>query len=207
LRASQPEVFRQGVKVWQSPTAYIDGVLFAWMQKEEACSFEPLLRLVDVLSTHWSDAAAERGFILQQTQGTVAAGCTSVSRVTDTGMADPGKRAARTEHDRQEIFLLLKAGTDKVRPSFKYGAREILQVANVMHHKFEQVAQERNTVLSEARACEWLHWRPGKPDQGLQHASEQQWAPSLTESTHKIAPEVRARNGEGVVDGKASSED
>ena len=29
LRTSHPEMFRQGVQVWQSPTAYVDGVLWA----------------------------------------------------------------------------------------------------------------------------------------------------------------------------------
>ena len=76
----------------------------------------------------------------------------------------------------------------------------MFQVAIVMHKKMEALATERNTVLSEARACGWLHWRPGPS--GLQLASEQQWAKSLTESTHKIAPEVRARRGEGVVLGR-----
>ncbi len=78
----------------------------------------------------------------------------------------------------------------------------MLQIAIVMHKKMEQLAEGRNTVLSEARACRWLHWRPGLPSEGWQHTTEQQWAASLTESTHKISPEVRNRRGEGVKDGK-----
>jgi hypothetical protein len=115
-------------------------------------------------------------------------------------MAQPAKSAAKAEHARQKRLFLLKAGQEKVRPSFKYGAREMFQVAIVMHKKMEALATERNTVLSEARACGWLHWRPGPS--GLQLASEQEWAKSLTESTHKIAPEVLARRGEGVVLGR-----
>ena len=200
LRKSHPEMFRQGVQVWQSPTAYVDGVLWAWQQDEEASKFEPLLRLVDALSTHWSEAAGERGFMLQQVQASIPAGCTPVLQVTDTAMAQPAKSAAKAEHARQKRLFLLKAGQEKVRPSFKYGAREMFQVAIVMHKKMEALATERNTVLSEARACGWLHWRPGPS--GLELASEQEWAKSLTESTHKIAPEVRARRGEGVVLGR-----
>ena len=154
LRASQPAMLRQGVLIWQSPTAYVDGVLWAWQQDLEGSSFEPLLRLVDALSTHWSEAAGERGFMLQQVQASIPAGCTPVLQVTDTAMAQPAKSAARSEHERQKRLFLLKAGQEKVRPSFKYGAREMLQVAIVMHKKMEQLAEERNTVLSEARA--WL---------------------------------------------------
>ncbi len=78
----------------------------------------------------------------------------------------------------------------------------MFQVALVMHQKMESLATERNTVISEARACGWLHWHPGQPGEGLQLASEHEWAKSLTEPTHKIAPEVRARRGEGVVLGR-----
>ena len=76
----------------------------------------------------------------------------------------------------------------------------MLQVAIVIHKKMEELNTERNTVLSEARACGWLHWRPGPS--GLELASEQEWAKNLTESTHKIAPEVRAKRGQAVVLGR-----
>ena len=95
LRTAHPEMFRKGVKVWQSPSAYVDGVLFAWQQDEEGSNYEPLLRLVDALSTHWSESAQERNFIPQQLQAGVPAGCTPLLQVTDTGMAQPAKATAR----------------------------------------------------------------------------------------------------------------
>ena len=37
-RSTEPELFRN-LKVWQSPTAFVDGVIWAWQQHEESSRF------------------------------------------------------------------------------------------------------------------------------------------------------------------------
>ena len=92
LRESDPDLF-QRVRVWQSPTAFVDSVIWSWQQAEEAARFENLLRLVDSLGTHWTDQAMERNWLSQTLQACVPPGCTPLGQPTDTGFAMPGKAA------------------------------------------------------------------------------------------------------------------
>ncbi len=100
-RATEPELFKN-MKVWQSPTAFVDGVIWAWQQKEESSRFESLVRIVDSLATCWSPDSTQRNFLSQTVQAAVPPGCTPLMQVTDNGFAMPAKAAAREEHDRQK---------------------------------------------------------------------------------------------------------
>ena len=195
LREEEPAVLGT-LKVWQSPTAYVDSIVYSWQQEEEASKFEPLLRLVDSLSTHWTEQAQHRNWLLQTVQASVPAGLTPVAQVTDTAFAQPAKAAARSTHDKQKRLFMLKARQEGVSASFRYGVREIAQVAWSMHKKMVAMNAERNTVLSESRACGWLHYRPAGGE--LKRAGDQKWAESLTEGTHKTTPQMRGRREEGV---------
>ena len=44
LREKSPELFK-GILVWQSPTAFVDGIVWSWQQAEEARRFESCIRL------------------------------------------------------------------------------------------------------------------------------------------------------------------
>ena len=122
-RRAHPDLFRdRKVKVWQSPTAYVDSVVYSWMQQEEAARFEPLIRVVDSLSTHWCADALERNWLSQALQASVPAGCTPLVQLTDTAFAGPAKAAARQEHERQKSLFMLKADEERAKPSFKCGA-------------------------------------------------------------------------------------
>ena len=151
LRQEAPELFA-ALRVWQSPTAFVDSVIFSWQQKESA-RFENLLRLVDSLSTHWSDQVQERNFLQQTVQVSVPPGCTPIGQPTDTGFAMPGKAACREEHDRQRYLLKPKARQQGTPAVFKVGSREMLQAAKAMHDRFVSLNTEAETVIAEARAC------------------------------------------------------
>lgn len=187
LRQQQPDLFREKqVLIWQSPTAYVDSVIYSWQQDEESGRFEPLARLVDALSTHWSQQAQERNFLSQTVQASVPAGCTPLVQLTDTALAAPAKAAARLEHERQKRLFLLKASQEKARAVFKSGAREMLLTALAMHRKMVDLNQTRQTVLSEFRAAGWAHYRP----QGgsLIRCSQEAWAQNLAEGSGKLGP-------------------
>ena len=199
-RRAHPDLFRdRKVKVWQSPTAYVDSVVYSWMQQEEAARFEPLIRVVDSLSTHWCPDALERNWLSQALQASVPAGCTPLVQLTDTAFAGPAKAAARQEHERQKSLFMLKADAEGAKPSFKCGARELLLTARVMHLKMEQLNDERETVLSELRATGWLHYRPHAGR--LRRAAEEPWAANMTEGTHKMGPNFREHREDHVVEG------
>ena len=159
LRDSEPGLF-EGVRVWQSPTAFADSIIYAWQQADEASRFGNIIRVVDSLRTHWTEQAAERNFLCQAVQACVPPGCTPLCQVTDTGLAQPAKAAASEEHDRQRRMLRLKAREEGAKPSYKVGPREILQTVQAMHKKMCAMNASRQTVLAEARACGWLRWRP-----------------------------------------------
>ena len=95
LRDDQPDLFR-GLLVWQSPTAFVDQVIFGWQQELEGRESAQTLRLVDCFSGAWSQTGAEMSWLMQQLQASVAPGCTAISQVTDTAFAAGAKAAAGT---------------------------------------------------------------------------------------------------------------
>jgi hypothetical protein len=204
LRQNQPQLFTGEVKIWQSPTAYVDNIIYSWQIAEEQSRFPQTLRLVDSLSTHWSELSQETNWLLQAAQASVPAGMTPVLQLTDTAFAGPAKAAARMEHERQKSLFCLKAAAEGVRPTFRVGAREMLLTATAMHKRMRQLNDERNTVLSELRATGWLHYRPR--DGRLARASEEQWAACLTEGTHKMGHNFRGQREQHVVDGRPQLE-
>ena len=80
-----------------------------------------------------------------------------------------------------------------MQPSYKEGAREILQVASAMHNSMVYENQSKQTVLREYMSCGWGAWRP----QGgqLTAASAQTWAKRFSEesmrSSHARASETQ----------------
>ena len=112
------------------------------------------------MKTHWTPAAQERNFLLQTVQTSIPPGCTPLVQPTDTGFAQPAKAAAKDVHEQQRSLLRQKARVEKTPPSFKIGPREMLQVVRAMTQRMHELNRERQTVLAEARAGGWLHWRP-----------------------------------------------
>ena len=70
LRQSDPSLL-EGFRIWHSPTAFVNSVIYAWQQQEESARFENLLRRLDSLRTHWTDRAQERNFLCQTVQHVV----------------------------------------------------------------------------------------------------------------------------------------
>ena len=204
-RTEHPELFA-GIRVWQTPTAFQDGVAWAWQQEEESSRFESQVRIVDALATCWSPESQERNFLSQCVQAAVAPGCTPLCQVTDTGFAQPAKAAGREEHERQRRLLLYKARQENASPVFKVGPRELLQTARAMHDRMVQLNQERKTVLAESRACGWLHWRPDCKDKVLKKADEESWGKKLTEGSSRMGPAFRAGRDSFVHNGLPAKE-
>ena len=49
LRQSDPQLLT-GMDVWQQPSAFVDAVIFQWMQVKEAAEFKQLIRQVDMFA-------------------------------------------------------------------------------------------------------------------------------------------------------------
>ncbi len=199
-RAKEPELFRD-IKVWQSPTVFVDGVIWAWQQHEESGRFESLVRIVDSLATCWSPDSTERNFLCQTVQASVPPGCTPLMQVTDTGFAMPAKAAAREEHETQRKLLHLKARAEQTAPVYKVGAREMLQTAQAMHKRMVELNTTRQTVIAESRCAGWLHWRPDITAKVLVKADSQQWAKRWTEGSSRMGPDFRANRDSFVENG------
>ena len=90
-RPEEPSFFR-GLRMWASPIAMVDRIVWAWMQEEGARRFEAEVRVVNSLATCWAPASQERNYLQQTVQGAVAAGCTPLLLVTDTGFSQPRKQ-------------------------------------------------------------------------------------------------------------------
>ena len=188
LRDREPGLFA-GLHIWQQPAAFVDSVIYHWMQQLEAGSAKQVLRLVDMFAGGWSETSQECNFLLQQLQGAVAAGCTATSQVTDTGFASMAKAAAVRQKDELRELMRLKARLEGVQPTYRCGAREILQVAQSMHQAMVDHNTQSNTVLREFRACGWAAWRP----QGgrLVDSNTQEWSRQLPEQSSRITAQAR----------------
>ena len=91
-RSKYPELFEdKQVKVWQSPTSYVDNIIYSWQTVEEQSRFTQTLKLVDSLSTHWSEQSQEQNWLTQVAQASVPAGCTPLAQLTDVTLAQPCK--------------------------------------------------------------------------------------------------------------------
>ena len=124
LRAQEPALFSQ-MTVWQSPTAFVDGVIWGWQQSEESSRFESLLRMVDSLATSWSPDSQQRNWLSQCVQAAVPPGCTPLVQLTDTAFSMPAKARAREVHEYQRRMLMLKAQQEGVPLVFKVVPREM----------------------------------------------------------------------------------
>ena len=200
LRETHPDLFSQ-IRIWQSPTAFVDSVIYSWQQAEESARFPNLIRLVDSLRTHWTDEAAERNFLSGCLQASVPAGCTPLGQVTDTGFAQPAKAAARNWHDELRTLLHLKARSEGAKVVYKVGCREVLQTAQVMHDRFISLNQTQKTVLAETRACGWAHFRPDCKEKELKLVARQQWSRRYPEGSSRMGPEFRENRSLAVLAG------
>ena len=200
LRREEPEKLR-GKRIWQSTTAFVDSVIYSWQQEEESARFPNLLRLVDSLSTHWTEQAAERNWLCNALQADVPASCTPLGQITDTGLAQPGKAACRQTHEHQRYLFKLKARQQKTKPVLKVGAREVCEAVDAMDSCWHRLNQESEVVLAEGRACGWLHFRPDREGL-LVKAGTQQWAKRFTEGSSRMGPEFRKNRDSWVQEGK-----
>ena len=199
-RRARPDLFLNK-RVWQSPTGFVNSVIYSWQQEEESARFANLLRLVDSLSTHWTEQASERNWLSQAVQACVPPGCTPLGQPTDTGFAQPAKAACRREHERQRYLLKQKSRQQGCKAVLKIGPTEILQAVDAMHSAFVSLNEESEAVVAEARACGWFHWRPNK-EGSLVRADTQQWAQRHTEGSSRMGPDFRENRESWVEEGK-----
>ena len=61
-RASRPDLFSH-IRVRQSPTAFVDSVIWRWQQELEASAFASQARIVDAFRTAWADQAHEANWL------------------------------------------------------------------------------------------------------------------------------------------------
>ena len=83
-RAAAPELFAD-IIVWSQPAAVVDGIVSHWQQELESKEYMQATNLVDLFSAAWTDVSLQTAFVTQRYQTGVAAGCTSLTQVTDVG--------------------------------------------------------------------------------------------------------------------------
>ena len=128
-------------------------------------------------------------------------GCTPLSQVTDTGFAQPAKASAREVHEELREQLEHMARLEGTQVHYIMGAEEILRVCHAMHRRMVSLDSERETVLAEARAAGWLHWRPCRTAGKLVPCSEQAWAAKHAEGSSRMSPFMRENRSAFVQDG------
>ena len=147
LRQSQPGAISR-LKVWQSPTATVDGVVYSSMQAEEAARFPMMMPIVDSLRTFWTEQAMMANYAYQCIQACVPASCKPLSQVTDTGFSQPAKAAARKFHDQLRRQLAMKARQERAGNKLRVGVREIALTAQVMHDRMVELNEANKTAIA-----------------------------------------------------------
>ena len=174
LRNAGGEGFSE-IRVWSQPSAFVDNIVQKWLIQLEAAEYVQSIRLIDAFQAGWSQSSQECNFLMQTMQAAVAPGMTAVSQITDTGMAQPAKAAARKMKDQLRDALNAKARREKVAPSYKVGPRQLLQVALAAHRQMHHINITQQAVLREARAGGWLAYRPAAGGR-MERADRQKWA-------------------------------
>jgi len=62
LRQQSPEMFGR-IRVWQSPTAFVDSVIYRWQSELEASEFASQIRIVDAFRAAWTEQAQEMNWL------------------------------------------------------------------------------------------------------------------------------------------------
>ncbi len=173
-----------GIRIWQSPTAFVDGIIWQWQQKLEAAEFQQMIRVVDCFASGWTDDAHEMNWLTNTLQACVGAGCTPLMQITDTALAKPAKDAMRAEKEKLREELILKAQQENVEAKLVCKEPEILRVAVAMHEAMLQLNEKTEVVLKEARKTGWLSYRPF--NKKLMKAEGQRWTAKMLEGSYKL---------------------
>ena len=170
-----------GIRIWQSPTAFVDGIIWQWQQKLEAAEFQQMIRVVDCFASGWTDDAHEMNWLTNTLQACVGAGCTPLMQITDTALAKPAKDAMRAE---KEKLREEQAQQENVEPKLVCKEPEILRVSVAMREAMLQLNEKTEVVLKEARKTGWLSYRPF--NKKLLKAEGQRWTAKMLEGCYKL---------------------
>ena len=134
LRATQPELFADGsIRVWSQPAAVVDTVIYRWQLESEAEEHRQAVQLVDMFAAAWIEDSMHAAALLQRAQTGIAAGCTGLTQVTDTGFGQPVKAALARWQEELKQRMREKARQQKVQCTYRTGQQDILQAARQMH--------------------------------------------------------------------------
>ncbi|CAE7903126.1 unnamed protein product [Symbiodinium microadriaticum] len=128
LRATQPELFADGsIRVWSQPAAVVDTVIYRWQLESEAEEHRQAVQLVDMFAAAWIEDSMHAAALLQRAQTGIAAGCTGLTQVTDTGFGQPVKAALARWQEELKQRMREKARQQKVQCTYRTGQQDILQ--------------------------------------------------------------------------------
>ena len=186
LRKEHPELF-EGLKVYQQPAAFLDGVIHRWILEDQGKEFPAgSLFQRDTLATHSTVEAHEAMALIWQVQALVAGKMTPVLQLTDTDQAKAFKDCAR---DAKDALLFMnkercrKAGD---RLTLKCGHKEYLWIIQEALTRLKVKTEANNTVLAGLRRNGNLAWRPNLQEGTFERADKEAWARSLPEESHRL---------------------
>lgn len=189
LRASQPELFADGsIKVWSQPAAVVDSVIYRWQLESEAEEHRQAVQLVDMFAAAWTVESMHAAALLRRAQTGIAAGCTGLTQVTDTGFGQPAKAALSRWQEELKQRMREKARQQGVHCTYRTGPSDILQAARQMHSRMVELNEKESTILRCMRQAGWFRFRPDS--QGLlQDCGSQSWCQNMPEGSDKLGSE------------------
>ncbi|CAE7855117.1 unnamed protein product, partial [Symbiodinium necroappetens] len=186
LRATQPELFADGsIRVWSQPAAVVDSVIYRWQLEMEAEEHRQAVQLVDMFAAAWTEDSMHAAALLQRAQTGIAAGCTGLTQVTDTGFGQPAKAALARWQEELKQRMREKARQQKVHCTYRTGPQDILQAARQMHARMVEINETDSTILRCMRQAGWFRFRPDSHGL-LQDCGSQSWCQSFSEGSDKL---------------------
>ncbi|CAE7504265.1 unnamed protein product [Symbiodinium natans] len=190
LRASKPHLLVDGaVRVWCQPAAVVDSVIYRWQLELEAEEHRQAVQLVDMFAGAWTEESMQAAAVLQRAQTGIAAGCTGLTQVTDTGFAQPAKAAlARWQEDLKQR-MRAKARQEGVHCTYRTGPADILEAAREMHLRMVALNDKEQTVLRCMREAGWFRYRPDSEGL-LKECGSQSWCADFPEGSDKLGSDL-----------------
>ena len=189
-------MFKQGLRVWGHPTAYMDEVICSWhssLIQEEA---PQAVLQQDCFSGELTQTVLSQKFVRQQAQHVIGPHVTGRLQLTDTTFAAGAKAAGDRAKGVLRKRLREKANQEGVPVRLKVGALELMQVATAMHSDMSQRAG--GALVKAMRAAHFLDFLPCPAGLVPVATAEAQMLPA---GSHRLEPSWAASKNSWLLPG------
>ncbi len=175
LRREEPELFAY-ITVMQSPAAYRDEITVSYGQEDLHRSYKNVLQQHDLLGSQFSSGARTKALALHQLKAIIAAEMTAILQLTDIMSAKKSKEVAKRVVMQVKRLQKRAAISEKIKPTYRFGKREMLQICNEIGKELYQWQDETDFIVKGMRVNGMFAYRPDFETKKLYSVEDEEWA-------------------------------